>query len=90
MNTPIDTSITKSFGATASQYTADAAIKIDWYNFETRMRSLIKDIVDPVQDFQTDNQHSITEIIHSQEKMNDQIQELEYQTTKVAFNLVKL
>ena len=66
-NKPLDKTTTESFGATAAQYSADAAIKIDWFNFETRMRNLVREMIDPVVDNHHDNKSSIEQLEIKQE-----------------------
>ena len=83
METAIDTSVSKSLTPTIEQYSADAAIKVDWFNFETRMRSLIKEMIDPW----VDSTQDITKEMKTMESrisfMQGQLQEIEFQITKL-------
>ena len=82
MDSPINSIMTRSLAPTVEQYNADAAIKIDWFNFETRMRSLIKEMLDPCIDSTSDINKEIKNINTNVIYMQGQIQELEFQITK--------
>lgn len=83
MSNPIDSTISQSVIPTAAQYSVDAAIKIDWFNFETRMRSLVRDMLDPCIDAQYDNNKTTKSLSNRFETIEAQVQELEYQATKL-------
>lgn len=90
METNVNTTISKSLTPTLEQYTADAAIKVDWFNFETRMRSLMKDMLDPCLDTTQDIAKQMKNMESRVSYMQGQIQELEFQVTRLDVIFKKL
>ena len=90
MSLPIDTTVNQSLVTSTEPYSSNASIKIDWFNFETRMRNLVKEMLDPC----IDNQYVIEDKLKTVNgkigKIQEQVQELEYQTTKFDIILRKL
>lgn len=82
MSIPIDTTVNQGLMPSEGQYHTDAAIKIDWFNFETRMRNLIKEMLDPCIDSQYKADTKFRKFTNRIERIEEQIQELEYQATK--------
>jgi hypothetical protein len=82
MDNPINTTISQSVAPAAAQYSVDAAVKIDWFNFETRMRNLVKDMLEPSLDSQDVVEKTIKRLDNRNNDMGAQIQELEYQATR--------